>query len=282
MKYRFVNDIKLALDYLDFSYASLANSINVREETICRIVKGDVEPSNDLLDRFYSFLFDRGININQLKVELYKKDHNVILFHGSKNEIVGDISLDYSDRFTDFGRGFYAGETYEQSLDFVSQTSSGAIYVLDVDYSNLKILNLEISTEWMLYIAISRGKLEEYKNTSIYRKIIEELNQYDVIIAPIADNRMFTTIEDFVKSAITTEQAVHALKDLSLGKQIVFKSNKAIKQLKVLERLFVSSKEREQAKKHKIQKINDAENYITDAYKRHARQGKYISEVFSK
>ena len=35
------------------------------------------------------------------------------------------------------------------------------------------------------------------------------------------------------------------------------------------------------AKKIKIKKINDAENYIVDAYKKYARRGKYIEEIFN-
>lgn len=280
MEYNVSKDIQLICDYLSFSYSKFASEIGVSEETISRIVSNQYKPSLDLLDKIYGFIYDKGINLNETKVAYYKNHGDIVLFHGSKDEIVGKLSLDYSRRNVDLGQGFYTGDNYEQSVDFVCQTSSGSVYVFDASYKDLKILKLDVSLEWMLYIAINRGKIEAYKNTKKYKDIIDEFNSYDVIIAPIADNRMFTTIDDFVKSAISSEQAIHALKDLSLGKQIVFKTEKSLKHLKMLERLFVSKNEKDQATKKKIKKINDADEFVSNAYQKYIRQGQYISEIF--
>ena len=280
MKYNVAQDLKIISQYLSFSYEQLAEQIGIRAETISRIINCEIEPSNELLEKIYDYIFHQGINLNQTKIEYYQKNHDVVLFHGSKDEIIGDLSLDYSRSHVDFGPGFYVGDNYQQSLDFVCQTKNGSIYVLDVKYKDLKVVELDLSLEWMLLIAINRGKLEKYNNSSLYKQIIKKYSEFDVIIAPIADNRMFTTIEDFARSAITSEQAIHALKDLSLGKQIVFKSQKALRNISILERLFVSKAEKEIAKKEKIQKILDSDNYINDAYEKYIRQGQYIGEIF--
>ena len=280
MKYNVAQDLKIISQYLSFSYEQLAEQIGIRAETISRIINCEIEPSNELLEKIYDYIFHQGISLNKTKIEYYQKKHDVILFHGSKDEIIGDLSLDYSRSHVDFGPGFYVGDNYQQSLDFVCQTKNGSIYVLDVKYKDLKVVELDLSLEWMLLIAINRGKLEKYNNSSLYKQIIKKYSEFDVIIAPIADNRMFTTIEDFAQSAITSEQAIHALKDLSLGKQIVFKSQKALRNIFVLERLFVSKAEKEIAKKEKIQKILDSDNYINNAYEKYIRQGQYIGEIF--
>lgn len=281
MKYSVINDIDLISKYLSISHEKLANKIGISFETISRIYTGEIEPSNEILEKIYSFIFDNGINLNRIKVDYYQKNHDVVLYHGSKSELVENISLDFSREHVDLGKGFYAGDNYDQSLDFVSQTKEGSIYVLDVDYRNLNVLNIDVSLKWMLFIALNRSKLEKYKDTSLYKQLSKEMNSYDVLIAPIADNRMFTTIDDFVKSAITSEQAIHALKDLSLGKQIVFKTDKAINQIKIIERLYVSKSEKKKAYENKIQKIANADSFISDAYEKYIRQGQYISEVFN-
>ena len=48
----------------------------------------------------------------------------------------------------------------------------------------------------------------------------------DLIIAPIADNRMFTIMGQFANGDITDIEAQHALLTSRLGKQYVFKPPK--------------------------------------------------------
>ena len=146
----------------------------------------------------------------------------------------------------------------------------------------LKILNLDVSLDWVLFIAYNRGKLEEFKDTELYKKIASLKDDFDLIVGPIADNRMFDTIDDFLNNAITSIQAIHAIKDLSLGKQYLFRTKKALNHLVLIDRLYVSKIERKEAKEQKIQKIKNCEEYISKAYKDYIRQGEYIVEIFNK
>lgn len=280
MKYSVVSDIKFVCESFGISNDEFAKEIGIASETLSRLLNERIDPSNELLEKIYFFINKKIPDFNRFKVDAYKKHHDILLFHGAKSEIIENISLEHSKKHVDFGCGFYMGDNYEQSLDFVSQTKDGSIYVLETNYKDLKVLNLDIGLDWMLLIALNRGKLEEYKNSPLYKRLNEILKKYDVIIAPIADNRMFTTIDDFVGSAITSEQAIHALRDLSLGKQYVFRSEKAVKKLNILDRLFVTSEERQIARKAKIEKIIDSDDFIKNAYKENIRKGKYITEVF--
>ena len=281
MEYHISDDLKLIASGLNMTLSALAEELDISLETLSRIVNKSIYPSNEIMEKIYAYAYKNRFYINEKKIELYSRKRNILLFHGSKDQITGNISLDYSRNKIDFGKGFYLGDNYEQSLDFVCETPSGSIYVIDGDYSDLKVLHIDISIDWMLLILLNRGKLEEYKNTKKYKELVNYLSRYDVVIAPIADNRMFTTIEDFMRSAITTEQATHALRDLSLGNQIVFKTEKAISQLRILERLYVSKPEKEFVHENKITKILDSERYVSDAYRAYQRKGLYISEVFS-
>ncbi len=281
MEYKFIEDLLFICKFKDISLEKFCGVLGISFEAVSRIKNGMIKPSNEILEKFYGYLFVNHIDLNRIKIEAFKNNnHQILLFHGSKNEVVGPLDLNHSHRFLDFGSGFYLGDNYEQSLDFVSFTNEGSIYVFDMIYDDLKILDLDVSLNWMLLIALNRGKLEEYHQTSLYNQLSNMVNDYDVIIAPIADNRMFSTIDDFVNSAISSEQAIHAIKKLSLGKQIVIKSEKALKQLNLLERLYVSKEEKNAAKSKKIQEINEGESYIRNAYKEYFGKGLSISEVF--
>ena len=72
------------------------------------------------------------------------------------------------------------------------------------------------------------------------------MNQYvDVIIAPIADNRMFDIINEFVENEITDEQCRHALAATNLGYQYVLKTVKAVDSISYLQEMYVCNKEKE-------------------------------------
>ena len=75
---------------------------------------------------------------------------------------------------------------------------------------------------------------------------------------------------------------MEALDSLHLGNQIVFKTDKAIKHLKVLERLYLSAPEKVDAKIAKIKAVNDGVNRATSAYQSHPREGQSVFEVFQK
>ena len=280
MEYHVGLDIKLIAQILGITINALAEKINTTPETLSRIINGKIEPSSKMIESIYSFAYDSGLRINEEKVSYYSKRCNVLLFHGSRNEIKGELSLSHSRDTVDFGTGFYTGDNYLQSLDFVSHHENSAIYLFEYKPSELKILNVDVSLEWMLYILYNRKMLAEYENTKLYKKIAKYCDGYDVIIAPIADNRMFSTIESFFKAEITTEQAFHTLNALRLGKQIVFKTNKSLKHLKMLEKLYISKPERESSIKRKIDIVEKTESEIRDITIKYLRQGLYLPELF--
>lgn len=280
MKCEISKDIEIICLALNLTKQELANKIAVPFETISRIVNGHVEPSKEILEKFYGFSYNKGIRLNQSKVDVYKKNHNVVLFHGSKKGIIGDLSLDFSRDDLDIGRGFYTTENYLTALEFVSTYDDSSVYVLDCNNTDLKILKIDVSLDWMLCIAYNRGLLEDFKNTKKYQQISVMLDSFDVIIAPIADNRMFDTIELFVDGGITSETAVKALNSLHLGNQIVFKSEKAIQHLKILECLYLSKPEKEDALKLKVLAVEEGVNNARDIYRNNAKQGLTVGEVF--
>lgn len=96
----------------------------------------------------------------------------------------------------------------------------------------------------MIATAYYRGWLDDYKDSSLIKKLISKLSDYDVIIGPIADNRMFDIIAEFVGNEITDEQCRHALAATNLGFQYVLKTNKALMNIELLKEMFVCQKEK--------------------------------------
>lgn len=67
---------------------------------------------------------------------------------------------------------------------------------------------------------------------------MKKLDGVDYVVAPIADNRMYQIIEDYIDGAITDAQCQHALAATDLGNQYVLKTQKAVSRLNILERRF--------------------------------------------
>ena len=251
MNYKFSEDLKAIREILGITQGELAEKLGVQQVTISRNENGKTKPSEKLLEQVYSFAFDNNIKLGRLKEMLWLeniKSGHKLLFHGAKRAIEGEISPSKSRMNNDFGQGFYTGESYEQAVSFVSGFEKSSVYYLDFDDSNLKWKEYEVNQEWMMTIAYYRGALETYENHPVIKKLIKNKEKYDFIIAPIADNRMFQIINSFISGEITDEQCKHCLAATNLGKQYVFASEKSVKKIKILERSYISSNEREYLK----------------------------------
>ena len=118
-----------------------------------------------------------------------------------------------------------------------------------------------------------------YENHPIIKKLIEKSCDCDYIIAPIADNRMFQIINSFIMGEITDEQCKHCLAATNLGYQYVFKSDKAIKSLKMLERCYISEKEKEYYKKMRNSDAKLGDDKVKLARIKYRGKGRYIDEI---
>ena len=211
---------------------------------------------------------------------LFHSNHK-LLFHGAKSSIAGELNLHAGRANNDFGQGFYAGESYEQAISFISGFEKSSVYFLDFNYENLKCKRYEVNQEWMMTIAYYRGVLEEYESHPIVKKLIEESRDCDYIIAPIADNRMFQIINSFIGGEITDEQCKHCLAATHLGSQYVFISDKAIKQVKLIERCYISGNEKEYYKNIRTDDTKLGDDKVKLAKIQYRGKGRYIDEILS-
>ncbi len=283
MKYNVVNDIKVVCTLLKISYSKLAEKLQVSRSTISRIIKGETYPSDLFLETFYSFAYRnnmRPIRLNSLKTQFVIDKYDKVLFHGAKNEIEGDIDLQHSRDDIDVGVGFYMGESYEQASSYIFSYKKSSVCLLDVrELAGLKTKELTVSLEWMLLVSYYRGYLKKYEGSEYIQRIVNEIEQMDVVVAPIADNDMYETMARFARGEITDLQAVSALSASDLGKQHVLKSTLACQKVHIVERLYLCSLEREDIEEKRRESAQTALDKSTIAIESLRRQGKYVEEI---
>lgn len=284
MDYNFDKDFKAIRDVLDISQKEFAKVLDTEQKTISNIESKDSYPSKTIVESAFTYAFKKDVKINKLK-ELLCRDnlsHNEkLLFHGSKGEIKGDIDVNFGRGNNDFGKGFYTGESYEQAVSFISTYDDPSVYFMSFDDSDLKCKRYSVDREWMMTIAYYRESLEEYENHPLIKKIIAESRDCDFIVAPIADNKMFETINEFIEGNLTDEQCKHCLAATNLGMQYVFLTEKAASKLKIVERCYVCNKEREYYKKLKEDYRKLGNDKVKLAKAQYRGVGKYIDEVLA-
>lgn len=284
MDYNFDKDFKAIRDVLDISQKEFAKVLDTEQKTISNIESKDSYPSKTIVESAFTYAFKKDVKINKLK-ELLCRDnlsHNEkLLFHGSKGEIKGDIDVNYGRGNNDFGKGFYTGESYEQAVSFISTYDDPSVYFMSFDDSDLKCKRYSVDSEWMMTIAYYRETLDKYENRPLIKKIIAESRDCDYIVAPIADNKMFETINEFIEGNLTDEQCKHCLVATNLGMQYVFLTEKAASRLKIVECCYVCDKEREHYKKLKEDYRKLGNDKVKLAKAQYRGIGKYIDEVLA-
>ena len=282
MEYRFSDDLKAIREILGITQAELASRLSIQQVTLSRNEQNKTSPSDKLLEQVYDFAFDNNIKLGRLKELLWldnMKTGHKLLFHGAKSEIEGEITVSRSRTNNDFGTGFYTGESYEQAISFVSGFDKSSVYYLDFSTGNLKCQKYDVDQDWMLTIAYYRGALDEYSNHPTIKRLIDKSRNCDYIIAPIADNRMFQIINSFIDGEITDEQCKHCLAATNLGNQYVFTTEKSVKNLKLLERSYISSSEREYYKKVRGEETKLGDDKVKLARIQYRGKGRYIDEI---
>ena len=281
MDYKVGSDLSLTRFLLNISQEELARKISIERITLLRIENNETNPSLKTLDQIYSYIYEKGININQIKADFFDEEMitGTLLLHGSKSEIQGDISPFVGRKSSDFGQAFYAGESVEQTTSFVTNFENSCLYILEFNEKGLKRYDFDVNQEWMLAVAYFRGTLEKYKNHPKIQNIVNKVKCADYVVAPIADNRMFRIIDQFIEGLITDEQCQHCLAATHLGKQYAFLTSKATSQIKILDRCFISSKERKEKQKIKEHVGELSENKVKEAMRSFRNKGKYIEDI---
>lgn len=162
MNFNISEDMKIVRELLNITQEELADELNVEPLTIKRIENGITNTSKRTLDLFYDFIYKKKIYLNKIKEMFYKEEltKEILLFHGAKSTIIGNIDINKGRKNNDFGQGFYCGESYEQSASFVENFENSSVYYFSLDVTGLRSLKYAVDRDWMLTIAYFRGILK--------------------------------------------------------------------------------------------------------------------------
>ena len=283
MEFRFVQDLEIVSELTGLSAEAFAEELGVSRMTVNNWLSGKKSATEKNIASFYEYTFRKGIRLNLIKEQLYREDvtesSKVLLFHGAKTKIEGALRTDCSKRRNDFGAGFYCGESLEQSAMFVATYPASSLYMLTFDSTGLTGKEFGVSREWMLLIAYFRERLGGYADSGVIRTLIKQVEGVDYIVAPIADNRMFEIIDQFIGGEITDEQCKHCLSATNLGKQYVFVTDKALRQVELLERCYLTGAEKEFYLFSRQASYEMNRDKVKVARRQYRDVGKYIEEM---
>ena len=282
--YCVIDDLLTIKELRELSDEDLAKGIGIGRATIARWKSGQEDISEKHTKAIYEFAFRQGIRLNRIKEQLFREDYanesNIVLFHGAKTEIQGKMSLDYSKEENDFGKGFYCGENLEQSAMFVAGYPKSSLYICKFSVDNeLNHIRFNVDREWMLAIAYYRKRITAFNEDPTIRKILEKVSRADYCTAPIADNRMFQIIDEFIDGEITDIQCQHALSATNLGMQYVFVSQKALDKVEILRHCYLSDSEKQYYLTSKQEENRIGNDKVKLAKREYRGQGLYIDQI---
>ena len=284
--FKLKSDIQVIEDILDVSDIQLAKNAGLQLNEITNILTDkSVVASKEQMESIYNYAFNNNLYLNDLKWQMYSDEYTSkdmkVLCHGSRTMINGKLRLDANGDSNDFANGFYCGENVKQAGMFVSSEPDSSLYIVASNIEQLDIKNFFINADWMVAVAYYRDTLGDYINHPMVKDIVESVESHDLIVAPIADNRMFEIIDQFINGELTDKQCSHALSASQLGYQFVFRTQKALDSIEILERCYLCSSEKAYYNRSNERESNTSLNKSILAKKFYSNEGKYISELLS-
>ena len=159
------------------------------------------------------------------------------LYHGSTT-VVRHPNIKRGRKKTDFGKGFYTTTNFEQAAKWAKlklqreRKEKGFVSVFEVPDNILemgfKVLHFYKATaEWLDFVVSNR------------RGIPTE--DYDLIMGPVANDTLYTTIQLYENGVITTNAAIEMLNTHLLFDQLSFHSPKTVSLLKFVEVIEITN-----------------------------------------
>lgn len=258
-----------------------ASALGTTPLSINRWENGKTLPNRMAQTQLYNFCKEHAIDVAQLIIDTKAygdTDNKLVLYHGSKKGIVGNIAPISRDE-CDFGSGFYMGTNTLQPLTLVCNEDKPKFYTVELDMTGLKVLTVEIGMDWAMLIAYYRKEMESAKGTAIYEKYAHMADGYDVIIGYIANDRMYTELSRFFNRTLTDVALINCLSALDLGKQYVAITEKACKQIKILKEELLSQLELSLLKDMSAERRKEGITLAEEIEVKYRREGKFFDEI---
>jgi len=161
----------------------------------------------------------------------------MLLYHGG-TEIIENPEVRIANRPVDFGDGFYTTSNFEQASNFAKLRADfrkmkfGIVNIYEIDenlFVDFAILKFESpNIEWFDFVIDCRkgGKLFE---------------KYDLIIGPVANDKVFRVLDFYEAGVFTKERAIEELLPYKLTNQYAFFNKNLISNLKYMKHAEVKT-----------------------------------------
>ena len=278
--------IKQIRQYTGLSQNEMAKKIGVQFATINRWENGHSQPTRLAEEGLFALCEDFNVPVYDMIIEKIKREVSslkieegrVILYHGSKSGLVGDIAP-ISREKCDFGKGFYMGTTPEQPLTLICDFEESKFYIVSIDARELSTAEIPADIDWAMIVAYHRGRMERIKGSKFYNKYSTMTSGKDLAIGSIANDRMFFVIDNFFLENITDIALVNSLSALQLGRQYVALTEKACKAIRVEKEIELSFFEKKVLRKVSEGNRRKGIELANDICKSHRREGKFFDEI---
>ena len=278
--------VKHIRDYLGLSQADFAEKLGVNFATVNRWENGRAIPTKLAQAKLYDYCKEQGVPVYQFVLDkiaseaasVNLEDGRILLYHGSKSGIVGDIAPK-SREMCDFGKGFYMGTEPGQPLTLICDFEKSKFYIVSIDTNALDTVEIKADLDWAMLVAFHRGRMDKIKGTSFYEKYSRIDAGKDLVIGSIANDRMFYVLDNFFMGNITDMALVNSLSALKLGKQYVATTEKACAAVRIEREIPLSMMER-----RFLQDESDANRQkgialANDICKNYRREGNFFDEI---
>lgn len=278
--------IKQIRQYLGFSQTEMAEKTGVRFASINRWENGHSTPTRLAQEGLYALCEEYNVPVYEMIIERIKREVSsldipkgrVLLYHGSKSGLAGDIAPTSREK-CDFGKGFYMGTTPEQPLTLICDFEESKFYVVSIDASELSVAEIPADIDWAMTVAYHRGRMEKIKGSKFYNKYKMMTNGKDLAIGSIANDKMFFVIDNFFMENITDIALVSSLSALELGRQYVALTEKACRAVKVEKEIELSFFEKKILRKVSESNRRKGIELANEICKVHRREGRFFDEI---
>ena len=278
--------IKKIRSHMNMNQTEFAELLNVTFATVNRWENGRALPNKLAQDKIYDLCKEYDVPVYDMilekiaaasgSVELDKG--RVLLYHGSKSGIEGDIAPK-SRKQCDFGKGFYMGTEPSQALTLICDYESAKFYIVSISVDNLAVLDVPADLEWAMIVAYHRGRMEKIKGTPFYSKYQEMAKDKDLIIGSIANDRMFFVIDNFFIGNITDAALINCLSALELGKQYVAVTQKGCDAIRIEKEIPISYLEKLFMKEVSEANRVKGSSLANDICRNYRREGLFFDEI---
>ena len=278
--------IKSIREYLGLSQADFAEKLGVTFATVNRWENGRALPTKLAQTSLYEYCKAQDVPVYQMILDKIKEyadtiqteDTRIILYHGSKSGITGDIAPK-SREMCDFGRGFYMGTEPAQPLTLICDFEKSKFYIVSIDMSELDSIEINADLDWAMLVAFHRGRMDKIKGTDFYEKYSQIDADKDLVIGSIANDRMFYVLDNFFLGNITDAALVNSLSALKLGKQYVAKTQKACAAVRIEKEIPISILERRFLQDESDANRQKGISLANDICKNYRREGLFFDEI---